>query len=172
MALALQQQFRVNQPSLGIIRIAPVVWISDPRHSITSIAIVGIWSYIGYNMVLFLAGLQDIPRDFYEAAEIDGAGLVRQQTLITLPLLSPSIYFVAITRTIAAMQLFDAILVIMGKNNPALPKTQSLVYLFYKYSFEEYNRGYGSTIVILLLVIILILTGVQQYIQKKWVFYA
>jgi multiple sugar transport system permease protein len=150
----------------------PVNWISSPDGNIVSIAIVGIWSCLGYNMVLFLAGLQEIPKDYYEAAEIDGAGVVRQQLIITLPLLSPIIYFVGVTRTIAAMQVFDLIFMMMDRNNPALPKTQSLVYLFYKYSFVENNKGYGAAIVILLLLIILLLTSIQQTVQKKWVHYS
>ncbi|MDR2069950.1 MAG: sugar ABC transporter permease [Treponema sp.] len=152
--------------------ISQVNWISSPDGNTLSIAMVGIWSCLGYNMVLFLAGLQEIPKDYYEAAEIDGAGIVRQQVIITLPLLSPVIYFVGVTRTIAAMQVFDLIFMMMDRNNPALPKTQSLVYLFYKYSFVENNKGYGAAIVILLLLIILLLTGIQQSIQKNWVHYS
>ncbi|MDR0709473.1 MAG: sugar ABC transporter permease [Spirochaetaceae bacterium] len=150
----------------------PVNWISSPDGNVLSVAIVGIWSCLGYNMVLFLAGLQEIPRDYYEAAEIDGAGLFRRHAIITLPLLSPIIYFVGVTRTIAAMQVFDLIFMMMDRNNPALPKTQSLVYLFYKYSFVENNKGYGAAIVMMLLLIILLLTGIQQTIQKRWVHYS
>jgi multiple sugar transport system permease protein len=149
----------------------PVVWISDPRGAIGAIAVIGIWSCVGYNMVLILAGLQEIPRDYYEAASIDGAGIVRQQLIITVPLLSPTLYFVSVTRIIAAMQVFDLIFMVMDKANPALLKTQSLVYLFYQYSFVENNKGYGAAIVILLLLIILILTGINQFIQKRWVHY-
>jgi multiple sugar transport system permease protein len=157
---------------LGKGGVGPVNWISSPDGNILSVAIVGIWSCLGYNMVLFLAGLQEIPRDYYEAAEIDGAGIFRRHVIITLPLLSPIIYFVGVTRTIAAMQVFDLIFMMMDRNNPALPKTQSLVYLFYKYSFVENNKGYGAAIVMLLLLIILLLTGIQQTIQKRWVHYS
>ncbi|MDR2535890.1 MAG: sugar ABC transporter permease [Treponema sp.] len=151
--------------------IPTVNWISASEGVVPSIAVVGIWSCLGYNIVLFLAGLQEIPKDYFEAAEIDGAGLIRQQLIITLPLLSPTMYFVGVTRTIAAMQVFDLIFMMLDRNNPALPKTQSLVYLFYKYSFVENNKGYGATIVMLLLVIIMGLTIIQQYAQKKWVHY-
>jgi multiple sugar transport system permease protein len=149
----------------------PVVWVSDPKHAITSIAIIGIWACVGYNMVLFLAGLQEIPRDYYEAADIDGAGTLRQQLIITVPLISPTLYFVTVTRTIGAMQVFDLIFMVMDKNNPALPKTQSLVYLFYQYSFVQNNKGYGAAIVILLLLIILLMTAIQNFMQKRWVIY-
>ena len=149
-------------------------WVSDPGLTIFSITIIGIWSVLGYNMVLFLAGLQEIPKDYYEAASLDGATGIAAFFNVTLPLLSPTIFFVCVTRVIAAMQVFDLIFMIMAggaNSNPALPKTQSLVYLFYKYSFTQKNLGYGSTIVVLLLVIILLITVFQMKAQKKWVFY-
>lgn len=150
-----------------------ISWMSNPHIAFISIGIIGIWSIIGYNMVLFLAGLQEIPRDYYEAANIDGANGIKQFFNITLPLLSPTIFFVTITRVIGAMQVFDLIYMIMGTdtNNPALESTQSLVYLFYRYSFSENNQGYGSTIVVLLLLVILVITVFQMKAQKKWVYY-
>lgn len=148
-----------------------VEWISNPSIAVFSIAVIGIWSIIGYNMVLFLAGLQEIPRDYYEAADIDGASGVRQFFNITIPLLSPTIFFVTITRVIGGLQVFDLIFMVMDKNNSALYKTQSIVYLFYQNSFVENNKGYGSTIVVLLIVIIMIITVFQMIAQKKWVHY-
>ncbi|WP_250278853.1 carbohydrate ABC transporter permease [[Clostridium] colinum] len=146
-------------------------WISNPNIAIYSLAIVGIWSIIGYNMILFLSGLQEIPKDYYEASSIDGASPIRQFFNITIPLLSPTIFFVAITRVIGALQVFDLIFMIIDKTNPALNKTQSLVYLFYQYSFVENNRGVGSAIVVLLIIIIMFITLVQMKAQKKWVHY-
>ena len=148
-----------------------VNWVSDPNIAIFSIAVIGIWSLIGYNMVLFLAGLQEVPGDYYEAADIDGASGVRQFFSITLPLISPTIFFVLVTRVIGALQVFDLIFMVMDKSNPALIKTQSLVYLFYEYSFRQKNQGYGSAIVVLLLVVIMIVTVFQMIGQKKWVYY-
>ena len=132
---------------------------------------IGVWSIIGYNMVLFLSGLQEIPRDYYEAASIDGATGIKQFFHITIPLLSPTIFFVMVTRVIGAMQVFDLIFMVMDRNSPALYKTQSLVYLFYQNSFVQNNKGYGSTIVVLLLVVIMIMTVFQNIAQKKWVHY-
>ncbi len=146
-------------------------WISNPKIAIYSLAIVGIWSIIGYNMILFLSGLQEIPKDYYEASSIDGASPIRQFFSITIPLLSPTIFFVAITRVIGALQVFDLIFMIIDKTNPALNKTQSLVYLFYQYSFVENNRGVGSAIVVLLITIIMFITFIQMKAQKKWVHY-
>lgn len=146
-------------------------WISNPDIAIYSIAIVGIWSIIGYNMILFLSGLQEIPRDYYEASNIDGASPIRQFFYITIPLLSPTIFLVSVTRIIGALQVFDLIFMIIDKNNPALIKTQSLVYLFYQYSFVENNRGVGSAIVVLLIFIIMFITIIQMKLQKRWVHY-
>lgn len=155
----------------GTVGMNPINWISNPRIAIIFIALVGVWSVIGYNMVLFLAGLQEIPKDYYEAATIDGAGRIKHFFSITLPLISPTMFFVTVTRVIAALQVFDVIYMMIDKTNPALEKCQSLVYLFYKYSFVQSNKGYGSAIVMLLLVVILIITAIQMVCQKKWVHY-
>ena len=149
-----------------------VQWVSDPNIAIYAIAVIGVWSIIGYNMVLFISGLQEVPRDYYEAASIDGASGVRQFFSITIPLISPTIFFVCVTRIIGALQVFDLIFMVMDAGNPALQKTQSLVYLFYQSSFVERDMGYGSTIVVFLLVIIMILTVFQIIAQKKWVYYS
>lgn len=146
-------------------------WLSNPNIAIYSIAIIGIWSIIGYNMILFLAGLQEVPKDFYEAAQMDGASATRQFFSITIPLISPTLFFVFITRIIAAFQLFDFIFMVMDTTNPALPRTQSLVYLFYRHAFTEHNMGYGSAIVVLLLSVIMLVTVGQMMVQKKWVHY-
>lgn len=164
-------EFGLFNHFLNGIGIPSVIWISNPNTAFISIAFVGVWSIVGYNMVLFLAGLQEIPQDYYEAAEIDGATKIRQFFSITLPLLSPTMFFVSITRIIGALQVFDSVYIMMDQTNPALYKTQSLVYLFYKYSFEEFNKGYGSAIVLLLLLVIIIITIIQLTMQKKWVSY-
>lgn len=147
-------------------------WVSNPKIAIFAIAVIGIWSIIGYNMVLFISGLQEIPGDYYEAASIDGATGIKQFWHITCPLLSPTIFFVMITRVIGGLQVFDLIYMVIDRNNPALKKTQSLVYLFYQNSFVENNKGYGSTIVVLLLAIIMVITVFQMWGQKKWVHYS
>nr|WP_319473899.1 sugar ABC transporter permease [uncultured Sphaerochaeta sp.] len=146
-------------------------WISNPSIAVFSIAIIGIWSDIGYNMILFLAGLQEVPKDYYEAADLDGASAVQSFLHITVPMISPILFFVIVTRMIAAMQVFDTIFMVMERSNPALYKTQSLVFLFYESSFVERDLGYGSTIVVVLLLIIMLITALQMIAQKKWVHY-
>jgi len=149
-----------------------IQWISDPKIAWISVGVIGVWSILGYNIVLFLAGLQDIPHDYYEAADIDGASGVKAFFNITVPLLSPTIFFVLVTRIIGAFQVFDLVYMVMDRTNPALSKTQSIVYLFYQYSFTYGEKGYGSAIVIILLVVILAITVVQRMGEKKWVYYS
>lgn len=156
---------------LGKFGVDKINWLEDPNLAIFSIAAIGIWSAIGYNMILLLAGLQEIPKDFYESARIDGAGPIKQFFSITIPLLSPTLFFVVVTSVISSMQVFDAIYMIMGVSSPAYEKTVSLVYLFYNNSFKYGDRGYGSAIIMLLLAMILLITVVQMKVQKKWVHY-
>lgn len=153
------------------INVAGPSWLTDPNIALFSICIVGIWSAVGYNMVIILAGLQEIPRDYYESAEIDGASPVRKFFSITVPLVSPTLFFVSVTTMISSLQVFDLIYMMINVNGTAIKKTQSLVYLFYKHSFVLNNKGYGSAIVLVLLVIIILVTIIQLYFQKKWVHY-
>ncbi|MBO7711801.1 MAG: sugar ABC transporter permease, partial [Lachnospiraceae bacterium] len=135
------------------------------------IGVIGVWSIIGYNMVLFIGGLQEIPGDFYEAASIDGAGGFRQFWNITVPLLSPTTFFIVQTRIIGALTIFDLMFMVMDKTNVALKSVQSVVYLFYQYAFTNGNKGYGATLVVVLLVFIMILTFILQQVEKKVVYH-
>lgn len=172
-AVAMVWRFLYNQ-QFGLINNvfhATTAWISDPNIAWISIGIIGVWSIVGYNMILLISGLQEIPHDYYEAAEIDGATGVRQFFKITIPLLSPTIFFILQTRIIGALQQFDLIFMVMDKSNPALPKTETVVYYFYDYAFTKNLRGLGATIVVCMLVIILLITFILQKTEKKWVFY-
>ena len=148
-----------------------VAWISDPHIAWISIGVIGVWSIIGYNMVLFIGGLQEIPGDYYEAASIDGANGFRQFFSITVPLLSPTTFFIVQTRIIGALTIFDLMFMVMDKTNVALKSVQSVVYLFYQYAFTNGNKGYGATLVVLLLIFILILTFILQRLEKKIVYH-
>ena len=148
-----------------------VNWIDNPKVAMVSIVIIGIWSTVGYSMVLLLAGLQEIPRDYYEASNIDGASAVKQFFSITIPLISPTLFFVLVTSIITAMQVFDVIYMMIDVTSPSYNSTVSLVYLFYNNSFKYSDKGYGSAIVMLLLLIIMIITVIQTKLQKKWVNY-
>jgi len=148
-----------------------VDWLNDPKTGLMCIITIGVWSDIGYSMILLLAGMQDIPKDFYEAASIDGASKVTTFFKITIPLVSPTLYFVLVTSVIRAMQVFDIPYMMINFASPAYDSSVSLVYLFYNNSFVYNNKGYGSAIIMLLLVIILIITFLQNKLQKRWVNY-
>ena len=122
-------------------------------------------------MVLFIGGLQEIPSDYYEAAQLDGASGIQQFFHITVPLLSPTTFFVVQTRIIGALTVFDLMFMVMDKTNMALEKTQSIVYLFYTYAFTNGNKGYGAALVMVLVVFIMIITYILQKCEKKFVFY-
>ena len=161
------QQFGLLNNVLG----TQTAWISDPSIAWISIGVIGVWSIVGYNMILLISGLQEIPHDYYEAAEIDGATGVKQFFKITIPLLSPTIFFILQTRIIGALQQFDLIYMVMDNSNRALPSVQTVVYYFYTNAFTYNNRGLGAAIVVSMLVIIMIITFILQKSEKKWVFY-
>ncbi len=150
---------------------AHVGWITDARFVMVSCAVVAIWSNIGYDAVLLLAGLQNIPKTLYEANSIDGAGKVRQFFTITLPMVSPTMFSVLIMRLMASMKVYDLIYMMSDDTNPAMADMQSLMYLFYRSSFVSGDRGYGSAIVIWTVGLILLVTLFQFWAQKKWVNY-
>jgi multiple sugar transport system permease protein len=127
---------------------------------------------IGYNMIIFAAGLKGIPRHYYEAAELDGAGRVRQFFSIALPLLSPSIFFVSVITVISGLQMFDYVLMMLGRSNPALGDSKTIAYLFYEYVFQDNEQGMGCAIAVVLMAVLLALTAVQFRLQKRWVHYA
>lgn len=146
-------------------------WITDPKVAWISVVIVGVWSSIGNNMILLLGGLQDIPKDYYEAAAIDGSTGVHSFFHITIPLLSPMLFFIIQTGIIGALQLFDLPFMLMDQSSRAWPTVKTITYLFYEYAFEKSDKGYGSTIVVFMVVIIGIITFILQKTEKKWVHY-
>ena len=146
-------------------------WITDPNFVMISCAIVAIWSNIGYDAVLLLAGLQNIPKSLYEANSIDGAGPVRQFFTITLPMVSPTLFVVMIMRLMSSVKVYDLIYMMVEETNPVVTSVQSLMYLFYRSSFIAGERGYGSAIVLWTVLLIGLVTVIQFYGQKKWVNY-
>ena len=148
-----------------------ISWITDSKVVMIACAIVAIWSAIGYDAVLLLAGLQNISKSYYEAASIDGASKVTQFFRITLPMVSPTLFVVPIMRLMASLKVYDLIYMMVEDTNPALTSVQSLMYLFYRESFVAGSRGYGSAIVIWTVLLIGIVTIIQFVGQKKWVNY-
>lgn len=148
-----------------------VAWLSDPKVVLISITIVLVWSMISTNMIIILAGLQGISKSYYEAAEIDGASGIKAFFLITLPLLSPTLFFVTIIATIGIFQIFDFIFLMVQPTALSMQYSMSLVYYFYDRAFIAFEKGYAASISMILFVIILLVTILQFRLQKKWVHY-
>ena len=144
-----------------------IKWLYDKNFAMPALIIVSVWKNIGYNMVIFLAGLQAIPESINEACEIEGATGIKRFFLVTLPLLSPTVFFVSIMTTISSFHVFDLIY-LMTDGGPE-NSTSVLVYWIYKQAFEFFNIGKASAIAYVLFVIILSLTYVQWITRKKWV---
>lgn len=165
------KDFGLFNQILNVFGIQGPDWLGNSSLAMISVGIVGIWSMVGYNMILLLAGLQDVPGELYEAAQIDGAGPVQKFLKITIPMVSPTLFFVVVTTIISALQVFDVIFMMFKTSAPSFKSVESIVYLFYRYTFTNYNKGYGSTIVVFLFAIIMLLTAIQLKLQKRWVYY-
>lgn len=146
-----------------------IKWLYDPHIAMIALIIVSVWKNIGYNMVIFLAGLQSIPDSLFEAAKIDGATGYRNFLNVTLPMLSPTVFFVSIITVISSFQVFDLIYLMTG-GGPA-NSTNVMVYWMYKNAFEFFKLGKASAIAYVLFFIILVLTLIQWKMRKKWVLY-
>jgi multiple sugar transport system permease protein len=157
---------------LGLFGLPGQYWVADARFTIYAFAVVGIWMGLGINLIILGAGLQSIPKDLYEASALDGAGRVRQFFAITLPLLSPTVFFVTILTVISALQMFDLVFIMLGSvNNTAIDGSKTIVYLFYEAAFVQFKQGYAATIAIVLLIVIMIATAIQFRLQRRWVVY-
>ena len=148
-----------------------VQWLSDPHTAWITISIVAVWMNVGYEMIILLAGMQGISRTYYESASLDGAGRFQQFRKITLPLLTPTIFFVLITTLISTFQIFDVIYMMINSKSLAKEASQSIVLYFYRNAFEYSKKGYASAIAIFLFVIIMLITVFQMRMQNKWVNY-
>lgn len=147
----------------------PPLWLSDPRWAMPALIIMSVWRQAGYNMVLFLAGLQGIPQHLYEAAQIDGATRWSRFWSITLPLLSPTTFFVLVISIIGSFQVFDQAL-ILTNGGPA-NATNTVVMYIYQQGFQFFRMGYASAIAWILFIIIFGATLLQWYYQRRWVHY-
>ncbi|HWS51845.1 MAG TPA: sugar ABC transporter permease [Microbacterium sp.] len=145
-------------------------WLTDPRFAMAAVMMVGIWKNVGFYMVIFLAGLQSIPVDMYEAARLDGAGAWQRFRSITLPLLSNQTLLVSVLALIATLQAFDQIYV-MTRGGPFF-RTETLVTLIYREGFENLEFGYASAISFVLLAFVFILSMVQYgFLRRRQVTY-
>jgi len=180
---------------LSLVGITGIRWLQDPRGlfeiilgshranlpyglrgpsiALLSLVLLGIWKALGYNIVIFLAGLQNIPRTYYEAAMIDGASRFKTFWKITWPLLSPTTYYVLIMSSIAAFETFTQVWIMTGPPpGGPLGTTKVVMYYFYENAFELWRLGYGASIAFIAFLIILILTLLQRVFLEKRVHYA
>lgn len=153
---------------LAHLGLPPLRWLSDPATAMPSMMLLSIWKGLGYNVVIFLAGLQGIPDEFYEAAAVDGANRLGQIRYITIPLMLPVITFVTVINVIGSFQVFDQIFLMTGGG--PMRRTEVMVYYIYHQGFELFKMGYGSALAMALFVVILGFTIAQfryfRYLQR------
>ena len=154
---------------LSTVGIDGPAWLSSSSWALFAVVIVSVWQGAGYPMVIFLAGLQGIPKDLYEAAEIDGAGAWQRVRRITLPLLTPSLFFVVVTQFITSFQVFGVIY-IMTQGGPG-NATSVYIYYLYQTAFSFGKLGYASAMAWVLFVIIMVVTFIQIRLTKRFVYY-
>jgi multiple sugar transport system permease protein len=158
-------QYGLFNYALGWFGIGPIDWLGDPRWSMPAIILLAVWKNFGYNMLIFIAGLQMIPRELYEAADLDGAGTLKQFRHVTLPMLAPTFLFVGVITMIGYFQLF-AEPYIMTAGGP-LRSTTSLVLLMYEEGFRWWRMGMAAAVAFILFLIILVWTLLQFRLQRE-----
>lgn len=159
---------------LEALGIEPVSWLGNAKYTMTAVIIVFVWKTIGYNMVIFMAGLQGINKQLYEAASIDGANRWQTLTKITIPLLSPTTFFVVITTLIGCLQMFDVPYALgWTRGNQAGPADSMLTNVahLYREGFMNNSTGYSSALAWILTIIIFIITAIQFRVSNRWVNY-
>lgn len=166
---ALSTQYGLINNILSMVGIHGPGWLTDPKWSMISIVMVSVWKDLGFFSLILFGGLRGIDKTLYEAAKIDGANTFQIFRKITLPLVTPTLFFVLVTTIINSFQLFPQIMV-MTDGGP-LESTQVMVERIYKYGFRYYEMGYAAALAVILFLIIVAITLVQLRLQKKWVYY-
>jgi multiple sugar transport system permease protein len=155
---------------LGTFGIAPQRWVADPTLAMPSIIVMSIWQGLPANVIIFLAGLQAIPVEYYDAASVDGAGRRSRFRHVTLPLLTPSVFFTGILALIGSFQVFDQVYVMANPGKPG-DATITLVYFIYENGFRNFKMGYASAASWVLFLVVAVLTGLYFRTQDRWVHY-
>lgn len=165
----LNENFGLVNYFLSLVHIDGINWLGSSAWAPVSVVLVAAWKSIGFNVLVYIAGLQGIPRELHEAAAIDGAGRVATFRKVTLPLLTPTVFFLIVINTINAFQLFAEPLV-LTQGGPGDASRTIVLYIFEK-AFRSFDIGYASTIAISLFAVLSVLTAVQFAVSKKWTFY-
>ncbi len=154
---------------LGLAGIEPIRWLSSRQWVIPSIIILDVWKNVGFAMLICLAGLQNIPSDYYDAASVDGANAWQRFLRITLPLLSPTLFFVITMYSIGALKVFDSI-VVLTNGGPG-DASRSVVMYIHELGFKSFDMGYGSAVSLTLMALIAVFTFFQFRLSRIWVHY-
>ncbi|MFV1969220.1 MAG: carbohydrate ABC transporter permease [Pirellulaceae bacterium] len=171
----------IFQPSFGFVNLSLEAvglgqpdWFADPNLVLIPIAIIVIWQRVGLDTVLILAGLQAIPQMYHDVATVDGATAWQRFRYVTVPLLSPTLFLVAVLETIFVFQVFDQVIILTSKSvlGGVGGSASTLSFYFYKAGFLQNKFGYAATIALAQFVLILCVTGFQLFAQKRWVHYA
>ena len=158
---------------LGLFGVGPLKFLEAPETALASLALVAVWGGIGYTMVLFLAGMQSIPRVFYESASIDGANARQQLLRNTVPLLMPTLAFVVIMLTLGSLQVFAPVYIMTGGHVSHDPKggpagsTTTIVWLVYETAFQNFKQGYAAAMAVVWFFVLLVLGLVQFYVMSR-----
>jgi len=168
----------VFDPSWGILNflldkvgITGITWLGDPNLAIWCLAIMSVWSGAGYNMILFLAGLQGISKEYYDAAIVDGAGRLQLFRYITWPLLSPTTFFVFVVGIIGSLQVFDIVLLVTNATGGPGGSTRTIVFYMWEQGFKYYNMGFASAMAYVLFFFIFVLTLINWRFTGRLVHY-
>ncbi|MFS0872590.1 carbohydrate ABC transporter permease [Paenibacillus xylanilyticus] len=154
---------------LGWVGVSPIGWLRDADWALVAVLIVTLWKSIGWSMVFYLVALRNLPSDLLEAASIDGAGSWDKFRSITLPLISPTTFFLSIILTIQSLQAYDQINV-MTQGGPA-GSTRTLLYMYYQSAFESFNVGEASAIAVVIILICVLLSGISFLLSRRLVHY-
>ncbi|HET6272503.1 MAG TPA: sugar ABC transporter permease [Bacteroidota bacterium] len=158
-------RFGLLNYALSFAGIDPIDWLGDPHWAMPAIILLAVWKNFGYNMIIFIAGLQNIPQELYEAADIDGAGKWQQFTAITIPMLAPTTLFITIITMIGYIQLF-AEPYVMTQGGPQ-DATLSIVLMMYEQGFRWWNMGYSAAVAFILFAIILVASLIQTWLSRR-----
>lgn len=154
---------------LAIVGIDAPNWLGSSTWAMPSVILMSVWAGFGYNMIIFVAGIQAIPQSIYDAAEIDGVNAWTRFRSITFPMISPSIFFALVMTLISGLKVFEQPYILTGGGPGS--STTTLVFYLYQQGFQNYDLGYASSIAWMLFVVIMGVTFIQFWAQKKWVHY-
>lgn len=165
-------EFGVLNYLLGFLGIQKISWLNDPHYAMFSVILIAIWSSLGQQIIILIVAIKNVPKVYYEAAELDGANERQRFFRIMMPLVSPNIFFLTVTGMIGALGQFDIVYMIYGTgNSEAVDSVKTIMYQYYRSAFVSQDKPYASAIAVMTLVMILALTAIQMKLQKKIVFY-